>query len=226
MMRLLKATYNHAREAHRGLPADLPTSGVAWNKEQRADRAIPFDKFPVWAAQVAAIEIPIRRAFHRLCVFTGCRPGELARARWEDVDCKKRTFTIRGSKTKIPGSKTKKSIVIPMSAAIARELKGARDAHEIFDANSPWVFPAVSAHGHLGHWHDPGLQWAGNSGRHSHRTISADLGIDPLSARLLLGHSVRDVSEGYVTTALLTGSSLRGAQRRISRRILELVAGR
>ena len=36
----------------------------------------------------------------------------------------------------------------------------------------------------------------------------------------------RDVSEGYVTTALLTGSSLRGAQRKISRRIVELIAGR
>ena len=166
---------------------------------------------------------PIRRAFHRLCVFTGCRPGELARARWEDVDCKKRTLTIRGS-AKI--GKTKKNIVDADVGCHRPGVKGARDAHKIFDANSPWVFPAVSAHGHLGHWHDPGLQWAGNSGRHSHRTISADLGIDPLSARLLLGHSVRDVSEGYVTTALLTGSSLRGAQRRISRRILELMAGR
>jgi integrase len=218
-MRLLKTIYNNARESHRGLPADLPTSGVAWNQERRADRAIPFDQFPVWAAQVAAIPNPIRRAFHRLCLFTGCRPGELARARWEDVDCKKRTLTIRGTKTG-------KNIVIPMSAGIAQELKRARDAHRIFDAKSPWVFPAVSTTGHLGQWYDPGLQWNGNAGRHSHRTISADLGIDPLSSRLLLGHSTRDVSEGYVTTALLTGSSLRGAQRKISRRIVELMAGR
>ena len=218
-MRLLKAIYNHARESHRGLPADLPTSGVSWNKERRADKAIPFEQFPVWAAQVAAISNPIRRAFHRLCVFTGCRPGELARARWENVDCKKRTLTI-------PKSKMGKNIVIPRSSAIAQELKRARDAHKIFDGRSPWLFPSTSGTGHLEHWYDPGLKWNGNAGRHSHRTISADLGIDPLSSRLLLGHSTRDVSEGYVTTAPLTGSSLRGAQRRISKRIVELMAGR
>src|SRR5205085_2112835 len=142
---------------------------------------------------------------------------ELARSRWEDIDCKTRTLTVAKSKTG-------KNIVIPMSAAIAQELKRARDAHKIFDARSPWVFPSTSANGHLEHWYDAGLQWSGNAGRHSHRTISADLGIDPLSSRLLLGHSTCDVSEGYITTALLTGSSLRGAQRKISRRIVELIA--
>jgi integrase len=217
-MRLLKAIYNNAREAHRGLPADLPTSGVAWNKDRRADKAIPFADFPKWKKQVDAISNPIRRAHHMLCVLTGCRPGELARLRWDGIDCMKRTLTIAKSKTG-------KNIVLPMSAAIAAELKRARDAGRISDGRSPWVFPTESASGHLQHWYDPGVKWAGNCGRHSYRTICADLGIDPLSTRLLMGHSTRDVSEGYITTALLTGSSLRAAQRRVSRRSVHLMAG-
>jgi hypothetical protein len=50
-----------------------PATGVQWNKQERANRAIPFAEFPAWAAQVNAIEQKdaLRAAYHRLCVLTG-----------------------------------------------------------------------------------------------------------------------------------------------------------
>jgi len=61
---------------------------------------------------------------------------------------------------------------------------------------------------------------------HTYRTVAASMGIDELTIRLLQGHALSGVSQGYITRHLLVGTSLRAAQRRISRRIVDLMAGR
>lgn len=224
-MRVLRAIYNRWREEHgpESLPPDPPTLGMRrrWNPQPRADKAIPFQDFPKWAKQVDEIEKhnAVRAAHHRLCVLLGMRPGELARLRWADVDCRKRTLTVGKSKTGI-------DITVPMSSAIAQQLKLARDAGRKLVDGSPWLFPAVRGEsGHISHWREDKrtLDHHGNAGRHSYRTVGASLGIDELTIRLLQGHSLSGISQGYVTRALLVGTSLRAAQRRISKRIVELM---
>ncbi|MDO8878398.1 MAG: tyrosine-type recombinase/integrase [Pseudolabrys sp.] len=222
--RLLRATYRHAQKFNRSLPAMHPATGVQWNKQERANRAIPFAEFPAWAAQVDAIEEKdaLRAAYHRLCVLTGMRPGELARLRWDGVDCAKRKVVIGKTKTGI-------DIEIPMSLPIVRQLKLARAAGRIaFEARSnEWVFPGPGKDGHLIETHERHrkLTHSGNAGRHTYRTVAAQIGVNELDIRLLLGHSLVGVSQGYITRALLVGSSLRAAQRKISARMMQLMKG-
>jgi integrase len=200
-----------------------PCRGVEWNVERRRDLAIPFDEFPKWASQVEALRktSPLRAAFNMLTVLTGCRPGELAAARWDYLDVEKRALIFPTSKTKTP-------ITVPLSVEICRELRRARDAGRLLcKGATPWVFPAPrAASGHVERWSEPTLDYDGNSGRHTYRTVCAALGIDELTARLLLGHALSGISQGYITRSVLAGTSLRDAQRRVSRKVASLCAGR
>jgi len=213
--RLLRAVYHHAQKLDRNLPALPPTTGILWNPERGADAAIPLDELPKWSKQVAALENPIRAAFHRLCLLLGARPGELARLRWTDVDFDKHTVTMAESKTGI-------DIIVPMTAPIEREFKKARAAGGIMYEGSPFVFPARASK-HLTQWNEPTLSHFGKAGRHTHTTIAVDLGIDPIIIRRLHGHSIRDITANYTNDAALVGSSLMAAQKKISERILKLM---
>jgi hypothetical protein len=100
-------------------------------------------------------------------------------------------------------------------------LKLARDGT---DDESEWIFSARGPRGHLVQFFNDGLPAAGNSLRHAYRTEALAAGVDELSTRLLMGHSLRGVSQGYIARAALTGfPSLRAAQRAISRRIVALL---
>ena len=64
----------------------------------------------------------------------------------------------------------------------------------------------------------------GHALRHTYRTVAADLGVDEILVRLLMGHSLQGVSQGYIAKAALSGGiSMREAQRKISRRIIGLL---
>jgi integrase len=217
--RVLRAIYNrHREERDRTLPHDPPTVGLRrrWNPQPRRDAAMPFEAFPEWRRQVDAVgEInPIRAAYHRLCVLTGMRPGELARLRVAHVNLGKHELTVGKTKTGL-------DLTIPTSPQIEEQLAIALAA-----ADPQWVFPAARGEsGHLSHWREKGaVTYCGNAGRHTYRTVAASLGCDELSIRLLLGHSLSGVSQGYITRQLLVGTSLQDWQHRISNRVAELVA--
>ena len=91
-----------------------------------------------------------------------------------------------------------------------------------------WVFPSIkSKSGHLENWLFDEVDYCGHAGRHTHRTVAADLGIDELTIHLLQGHSTKNISQAYITKAVLAeGFSLPAAQRRISERIMQLMRGK
>ena len=185
-------------------------SAVIYNREEAAQTGMPFAKFPAWAKAVAKLS-PLRAAYYRFCLLTGARGGEAARLEWKDVDCRARTITFRQAKA---GA----DIVLPMSAAIARELKRARDAEGVAK-DSRYIFSGVRGVT----WKDK-LPAKGHALRHSWRTVAADCGVDELQARLLLGHSLVGISQSYVTCAALQGGpGLRAAQRQVSNRIVGLL---
>lgn len=221
-MRLLRAVHRHAAKADVKLSAEGHCCrAVEWNPEKRADIAIPFDQMPRWWKQLQALRAtsPIRAAFHALTVLTGMRPGELRRAKWEHLDVKHRALVL-------PKTKTGVSITVPLTVPIVRELRAARDAGRVLYPNSEFIFPADSTSGHMERHTEPksALSHCGNSGRHSFKTICAAIGIDELTSRLLLGHALAGVSQGYITKSVLAGTSLRVAQRKISAKVGELWA--
>ena len=141
--RVLRSCYNHARKGNRGLPIESPTSAIKWHPERRRNAAIK--DLRAWKQKVdeyGAKTNPIYACWYRLNILTGARPSELARLRWEDVMPEKRIIVVDKSKDYA-------DIEIPMSAAIARELKKARDAARTLFPDSKWVFP--SGRGKKGH---------------------------------------------------------------------------
>ncbi len=144
-MRLLRAVHRHAAKGDLSLSRERhPCIAVEWNPEEPAQRAIPFDLLPCWAVQADEVrnQNPVRAAFHRLCLFTGMRPGELQRAEWKDLNLTRRVLVLH--KTKTGGS-----IEIPLTLQIVRELRRARDAGRVLYPTSPFVFSGHSKSGHL-----------------------------------------------------------------------------
>jgi integrase len=69
-----------------------------------------------------------------------------------------------------------------------------------------------------------GLPAHGHALRHCYRDVALLAGVDEFLVRLLMGHSLRGISQEYVTKAVISsGPSLRAAQRAISRRIVTLL---
>jgi hypothetical protein len=56
------------------------------------------------------------------------------------------------------------------------------------------------------------------------RTVAADCGVDELLAHFMLGHVPQNISQAFITRLVLAaGPALRQAQRKVSRRIIELL---
>jgi hypothetical protein len=102
-MRLLRSIYRHSARLETSLPGDRhPCSAVEWHGDRtRKDAAIPATQMPTWKNQIEAVrnESPLRAAFQMLLLRLGCRPGELASAKWEQVDFERKLFWIPVSKT-------------------------------------------------------------------------------------------------------------------------------
>lgn len=101
--------------------------------------------------------------------------------------------------------------MVPLSSAIARELKRARGADDVR------VFPGAE-------WFKDELPAKGRALRRTYRTVAADLAVNEVLTRLLMGHSMSGINQSYINALVLTGGpGLREAQRKISQRIVTLL---
>jgi integrase len=176
---------------------------------------MPFKMYPAWLEAWRHIEVwpkaPARKEYHLFGLFTGMRPGEVSRVRWKDVKPHERVIEI-------PDAKASNTIRVVMSAPIARVLKRARDLGKPVDKDA-FVFEHC---GHAGHRDD--LPRRGHDLRHSYRTVCAEIEVDDVLAHVLQGWRPRNISESYLTRLVLSaGQSMRQAQRRISKKIIELL---
>jgi integrase len=218
--RAMRAAYRRSAKLDRSLPSHNPCSAVEYNREQRSQRALVPASFPIWQKAWDKIESPTRKAFQMINLLTGCRPGELARLKWSDLFPETgkrliRSFAIRDAKAK-------NTIYVPMSGAIARELKRARDASD----RSEWVFPGRTKGSHITSFDDDGLPAYGRMYRRTWRTVAADCKIDELIAHFCLGHIPAGIGRGYVDKmTLVSGGTMLAAQRTVSRRMHMLLEG-
>jgi integrase len=68
------------------------------------------------------------------------------------------------------------------------------------------------------------LPATGRALRRTYRTVAADLGVNEVLTRLLMGHSLAGINQRYITELVLqSGPGLRTAQAAISRRIVTLL---
>jgi integrase len=214
--KLLRAAYRRSAKRDVSLPQRDPASAVEFNTEEAAQTAMDFRDYPKWLEAWHAIEVgpkaPCRKEYHLFGLFTGMRPGEIARIRWRDVLPHKRVVVI-------PNAKKDKTIRIIMSAPIARILKRARDVGKPVDKDA-LVFAHCEAVGHT----QRDLPTRGHAFRHSYTTVAADIHIDDAFVKILQGWAPRSMAEKYLTRVVLaTGQGIRDYQRRVSVKIIELL---
>lgn len=227
-MRLLRSIYRYAACLDTSLSrVRHPCEAVEWHKEKkRQGAAIPAEKMPAWAAQIEAMreKSPLRASFAVLNLRLGTRPGELARAKWTDVDRQREVLVLPETKTEL--------VEVPLTHQIITELERAQEAGLGYPGNSH-IFPARGKTGHLMQLTEPkmALSHSGNSGRHTHHTIGTLLGpqcgIDEMTLDVLEGRSLlkagAGAGRGYIDRIEL-GPKIRAAQQKINDEIDRLFA--
>ena len=219
-MRTLRAIYNHARKAHRYLPADNPASVVDWNLEERRNTAMGLDDLPHWFRQVAAMPNPIRREFHLFSLLSGCRPTALMEAKPQHLDLRCRVLNIPR-----PKGGADRAFDIPLSRqmilCLMRVIRFARHFYPL-EADQ-WLFPADSDSGHLAEQKEDRevlAKW-GNDLRQTFRTLATPAGVSEFDARLLMNHAIPGVNAGYISRHKLLEDHLRTQQQAISNTMLD-----
>ena len=219
-MRTLRAIYNHARKAARGLPPDNPVSAVDWNSERRRDTALGLADLGGWFNELAALENPVRREFHLFLLLSGHRPEAIKKARREHLDFRRRVLHMpkpKGGEARafdIPLSR-------PMIRCLIRVLRLGQSLYP--NQATEWIFPADSKSGHLAEHkekRDELSKW-GNDLRQTFRTIAQTAGVPELDVHLLMNHSIPGVNAGYITRNKLLRDHLRLQQEAISRKMID-----
>jgi hypothetical protein len=74
MARFVRAVYRNAQKKTRGLPADLPTSGVDWNEEVPRKLALAPGDLPAWERERLALKNLVQRELALFLLLSGlCR---------------------------------------------------------------------------------------------------------------------------------------------------------
>jgi integrase len=223
-MRTLRAIYNHARKAARGLPPDNPVSAVDWNLERRRDTALGLADLGGWFNELAALNNPVRREFHLFLLLSGHRPEAIKKARREHLDLRRRVLHIpkpKGGEARafdIPLSR-------PMIRCLIRVLRFGQSVYP--NQATEWIFPADSKSGHLAEHkekRDELSKW-GNDLRQTFRTVAQTAGVPELDVHLLMNHSIPGVNAGYITRNKLLRDHLRFQQEAISRKMIDAARG-
>lgn len=217
-MRILRAVYLHAAKSDdtlSGDPTKLPTSAIVWRKErwQRKGTDKPgmsFEQFPEWLTAWKAHDAPeIMKLYLLALLYSGVRPGELARTPKANVDLKAYTLRVGNSKSGI-------DILVPLSPQLERIIAKANALYP----HDELIFPTCT---HAGH-RSPPLGVRGHDFRRIWKTVATDCGISDEQTSLMLGHAIPGVSASYMLRQVLTqGPLLRGYQSKVGERVSELL---
>jgi integrase len=210
-MRLLSAVYRWARQVDVNLP-EPPTTATKLYRIKPRDWALDPAGLKAWAAAVAKLST-IKRAWWWACLLTGARRGSIEAMRWTDVDFKNKMIRFETAK----GGR---AYSIPAADELVKLLAVYRDSGKV--APSEWVFPSPRDGRHIIKVKDKGVASAHHL-RHTFRTTLSQLGATGEQARLLLGHVMAGVSEGYVTSSLVV-ESLRPLANAVAEKYLKIIS--
>jgi integrase len=209
----IRAVYRFAyrRRLDPALPPQPPTDAIDLHRERRRSTALTPKTAPAFWKALQEVT-PVRREFQRLMLFSGARPSSLKVLRWSDVDVEERWMrfeTVKGDR----------AYSVPLSKPMIESLGRVREAGmwAFPEHAGEWVFP--SAGGHVVQHRETRLPADAGSLRQTYRSAATAAGVPELIVRLLMGHSLRGVSEGYITVEAIA-ETLRESQEAVSVEIL------
>jgi len=140
VIEILSAVYGRA--IYLGYQGANPASGVEPYRETKRDRFIQADELPVFFTELANESSEDFKHFVLLSLLTGARRINVMSARWEDINLASAIWRIPDA-----DSKNGEPMILPLGDE-AMQILRARLPDE-GKPTSPWVFPALSATGHI-----------------------------------------------------------------------------
>lgn len=213
VLRQFRAVYNYQRRVNPELP-ECPTIAVDIVPVKPRDWALDAEQLRQWWASVQRLN-PLKRVFWQVLLLTGARRGSIESLRWRDVDLERALIHFSTAKAG-------RTYSVPACARLSQLL---REWREQCAPDSEWVFESPQKPGRhvVAARDDKRGVVSAHRLRHTFRTVLAQIGCPPDSARLLLGHSLSgDVSRGYITAGLVT-ESLRPWAEAVAARFEELL---
>jgi integrase len=196
MARFVRAVYRNAQKKTRGLPADLPTSGIDWNEEVPRKLALAPSDLPAWEKERLALKNPIHRELALFLALSGLRRRDACSARWDELDVRCRV--LRRPK---PKGGEERAFNLPLSGAMVRCLWRVRAAGRMLHPVQAreWIFPAASASGHIEEIKTQKLSIHGHALRRSYAVFGRMAGVPHPIVKQLLNHAGSDVTEKHYT---------------------------
>ncbi len=116
-----------------GFTGANPAKGIQRFKEATRDRFLDAEELPRFLDAVGDERNPTIRDFLRVLLFTGQRRENVASMCWNELDLKRRVWTIPAAKFKMG-----QAVDIPLAAPVLAILKARRQV----DPDGLWVFPS------------------------------------------------------------------------------------
>lgn len=233
-MRVLRAIFNFAKAKYR-LSNDTPmilenpvavlSEVKVWNKVKRRNRMISIQELPIWYESVMSLKpgqknnFSVTRDFLLFVLFTGLRRQEAASLSWDQVNFRRKVFTIHNTKNhhdhELPLSEY---LVTLLNRRKAENPKGFR-----------YVFPDLNQETFL---QEPksfinrviavsGIKFSTHDLRRTFITIAESLDIPYYALKRLLNHSQgSDVTAGYIIDDV---ERLRGPMNKISNQLIRFL---
>lgn len=217
--RHFRSVYNFTAAAFDDFPPNpvaILTQARAWNKQRRRQTVVPAHLLSDWW-QAVIIEDETVRDILFVALFTGMRRSEITSMSWDNVDLLSSTLTI-------PKTKNGDPLVLPLSEFLCQLFIQRR----LLTGNSPWVFPSVSATGHIQETKKMTARVSAaidhkftmHDLRRTYITIAESLDIPHYALKRLLNHRTdSDVTGGYI---VINVDRLRLPVERVAKRIMEL----
>lgn len=192
-MRLFRAVYNHALKTTDGLPPN-PSVAVDYFPEKKTRKKLEWEDVPNWLTKVEALPNEIRQCFWLLLLYSGLRSSDACSIRWDEING---MFLHRPN----PKGGSDFAFDLPLSLRLVEIIDKARVARDRDFSDSPYVFPANSASGHLSSTKEKSFNdVTPHMLRRTFATACVEAGLDPYTTKRLLNHRVSggDVTALYV----------------------------
>jgi len=231
-MRLLQTIINFAQAKYRidddqpliiENPVKILSDLKVWNKEKRRTRLISAQELPEWHKALFKLKdsplnnYAVTRDYLLFILFTGLRRREASTLTWEQINFKKKTFTI-------PDTKNHTDHTVPLSEYLLVLLNRRKN-----QSSNKYVFPDKSNSSYL---KEPksfikkvststDIEFSTHDLRRTFITIAESLDIPYYALKRLLNHSqANDVTAGYIIDNV---ERLIDPIEKISRKIQELI---
>ena len=211
-MRLLRTLFNFAQAKYRisdteplivENPVKILSELKVWNKEKRRSRLISTQELPTWYQTLTSLKstdsnnYAVTKDYLLFILFTGLRRNEAAPLQWDQINFKRKTFTI-------PDTKNHKEHTLPLSEYLFKLLNRLKKQRL---NEFPYVFPDIS---NISYIKEPKsfikkvseaseIQFSTHDLRRTFITIAESLDIPYYALKRLLNHSqANDVTAGYI----------------------------